>query len=39
MTFGTLNTNMFQDNDFRLGTLANSDKRYVKDRRYTEPLY
>ena len=30
MTFGTLNTNMFQDNDFRLGTLANSDKKIRK---------
>lgn len=27
MTFGTLNTNLFEDNDFALGTLANSEKR------------
>ena len=27
MAFGTLNTNLFQDNDFALGTLANSERR------------
>ena len=27
MTFGTVNTNMFQDEDYRLGTLANADSR------------
>ncbi|MEG1755230.1 MAG: L-rhamnose isomerase [Clostridia bacterium] len=31
MTFGTLNTNMFQDDDFRLGTLANAEQR-VRDK-------
>ena len=27
MTFGTLNTNMFEDDDFRYGTLANAEER------------
>jgi len=31
MAYGTVNTNMFQDNDYRLGTLANSEAR-IRDK-------